>query len=141
MSTATVNKTLIGIKDILSETAKWIVFQSPYVPEQLCLILVKIKERLEASPEFIAAEIKNMGFIEMDYNDLLKWLKPMFEEIPEYMDLNLSKTERDKGIAVDDESRPAFVGSSRYDKLKDEHEFVDLDALIWNICKGIIEKS
>lgn len=130
------NLILVSKKGILGEVAKWAVFQSPYIPEGLEKILSQLRDKLNACGLFDQKN-ENMGFAEMDYWDLRSFMDKNLKSIPEFKDLNLSKVEKERGIKVDDPGRTGFVGTSRYDKLRDEYDFVDLDALIINVCNNL----
>ncbi len=58
-------------------------------------------------------------------------------DIPEFQNLNLSKAEKEKGVKFGDEGRPAFVGHSMHWKVPEDHEVVDLDAIVMNMCRSI----
>jgi hypothetical protein len=78
--------------------------------------------------EFYSLEIEK----EKAYN----YLKDLLMGIPEFVELNLSQVEFDKSISVDDESRPKYAFTTRYDKYDSEswkRDFIDLDAFIGNV--------
>lgn len=62
--------------------------------------------------------------------------------IPEFVELNLSQVEFEKGISVNDETWPKFAFTSRYDVNTPEswkNDFIDLDAFIGNVHHRLIK--
>jgi hypothetical protein len=57
--------------------------------------------------------------------------------IPEFVDWNLSAAEKAAGVKVDDDRRSPFIFTSRFREPKVECDFIDLDALIRNICNSV----
>ena len=55
--------------------------------------------------------------------------------------LNLSKTEKDLGVRVDNPSRPMFIANDQYSPTDERDEFIDLDALSQNIVNSFIYKK
>ena len=139
LKTKPVKTFLVGSKEILSVVARWAIQQSPYIPINLEIMLNKIKDALQATPEFMKAEKDNFGFLETDRDRLRPWLQNILFEIPEFMDMNLSAYEKAQKIKVDDPTRDSFVATSRYWKIKSEHDFVDVYALVINVCISLEE--
>lgn len=81
------------------------------------------------------------GMYGMSTEELEKLCDRATREIKIIENLNLSKVERENGIEVNDPSRPPFVGSSRYDKIKEEHDFIDLGALSRNVYISLMNKE
>jgi hypothetical protein len=76
----------------------------------------------------------------LEENELNKYIKNLLMAIPEFQELNLSQVEYEKNISVDDENRPKYSFSSRYDKETTESwrtDFIDLDAFIRNVVNNI----
>lgn len=60
--------------------------------------------------------------------------------IPEFLELNLSQVEYEKGISVDDENRPKFSFTSMYDIETEDsirNDFIDLDAFVGNVSRKL----
>jgi hypothetical protein len=61
--------------------------------------------------------------------------------IPEFIELNLTQIEFEKNISVDDENRPKYAFTSRYDVETPDswkHDFVDLDAFTRNVHRRLL---
>ena len=72
--------------------------------------------------------------------ELYKTVEKLLKDIPEFRDLNLSQIEYENGVSVDDEDRPKYSFSSRYDVYdKDswKDDFVDLDAFVRNVVLNL----
>lgn len=68
--------------------------------------------------------------------NLKGFIKDLLFSIKEFEELNLSQIEFEKKVSVNDESRPKFSISTRYDKYDSESwksDFIDLDAFIQNV--------
>lgn len=74
---------------------------------------------------------------EMLQVDVRKMCDRITTELPSVEDLNLSKVERERGVAVHDPRRPSFVGSSAHDRVRSEHDFIDLGALAMNVDRAL----
>ena len=79
------------------------------------------------------------GMYKIEADELRELCRQAAHNIPSIANLNLSKVEREAGIAVDDPSRPKFAFSSRYDRPKAEHDFIDLDALARNVSRTLMQ--
>ena len=72
----------------------------------------------------------------VEKDKLYVWFHDLLFAIPEFRELNLTQIEFEKGISVDDENRPPFKFSTRYDVETSEswkYDFIDLDAFIQNV--------
>lgn len=130
------DKTLYVFREeIVAEFLKWIVRLHPETElPDLNAIAHKLQNWWGG-----VLNADSLGMAKMESKTLLKLCEQCTDTIVEIRDLNLSRSEREVGIAVDDPSRPAFVGSSRYDTLRPEHDFIDLDALARNVALEIIK--
>jgi len=111
--------------DFIAEVIKWGIKQNPFkgqLPRSTDAIVEKLNTLL---PEFI--ETTNMRAFVSD----------TIEQVAEILDWNLSQVERERGIKVDDENRPSFMFTSRYDQPKPEHDFIDIDALKQNVTRSL----
>lgn len=124
-------------KDIVAEFLRWIVRQHPLLDElpDLNAIAKDIDEWFEKR---LLTHILD-GMYEVDAADLRKLCNEAAHTIPSIRILNLSRVEREKGIDVDDPSRPAFISSSRYHRPKREHDFIDLGALANNVSRALCQ--
>lgn len=78
--------------------------------------------------------------IRIEEKDIYDYIVKLLKDIPEFQELNLSQIDYEKGIKVDDESRPKYSFSSAYDKYDSESwktDFIDLDAFIGNVVNNI----
>lgn len=72
----------------------------------------------------------------VEKDKLYDWFHDLLFAIPEFRELNLTQIEFEQGISVDDENRPPFKFSTRYDVETSEswkYDFIDLDAFIQNV--------
>lgn len=71
-----------------------------------------------------------------------KYIEKLLKGISEFNDLNLSQAEFESGVTVDDENRPKFSFTSRYDVHTSESwktDFIDIDAFIRNVYNRLTE--
>lgn len=76
----------------------------------------------------------------IDVDKLKKYIHDLLFSIPEFEELNLSQIEFENNVSVDDENRPKFSFSSRYDKYNYDswkRDFIDLDAFLGNVLRNI----
>jgi hypothetical protein len=99
-----------------------------------------IDKVMDAVQHIIETEFERMGdFYYLNFEgDLYSFIKDKLMGIPDFVDWNLSLYEKEKGTLVDEPSRPKYAFVSRYDRLKPEHDFVDLDAFIRNVHRLIL---
>lgn len=101
-------------------------------PRNAEIIMQKVKEAIRKD----CVNDNEYYCLEVPKKEVCNYLKNMMMAIPEFVDLNLSQIEFDKKISVNDESRPKYAFSTRYDKYDSESwktDFIDLDAFIQNI--------
>jgi hypothetical protein len=128
-------------KEIVSNFIGMIVRLSPMLNELPDLnkiadeLLHWLDKNIPASAEVAG------GMYGMSTEELESLCSRAVHEIKIIENLNLSKAERENGIEVNDPSRPPFVGSSRYDKIKEEHDFIDLGALSRNVYMSLMNKE
>jgi hypothetical protein len=109
----------------------------PTLPRKLDTIVAKISELYlrefkRVSEDFYIKEFST-------YDELHSWLKEHLLAIPEIEEMNLSQTEFDAGVKVEDEDRGKFVFTSRCSPACPASEdFVDLDAYVRNVCHDLI---
>lgn len=109
----------------IAEVIRWGIKQNPFkgqLPRSTDIIVEKLNKLL---PELI--ETDNMR----------AFVSETIEQVPEIRDWNLSQVERERGVKVDDENRPPFAFTSRYDQIKPEYDFIDIDALKQNITRSL----
>ncbi len=118
--------TIVVLKTtFIAEVIKWGILQNPFkgrLPRKTEVVMEKLNKLL---PEFI--ETTNMR----------AFVSETIEQIPEIRDWNLSQVERERGVKVDDENRPSFMFTSRYDQPKPEYDFIDIDALKHNVTRSL----
>ena len=135
----------VSNKDIIRAVAGNIYSMHPYhMPEGIDKIMAKLVEVLDNTPDGdgdITTTFKVFRF--NDNNDFENWLSEILTDIPEYLDLNVSKELKDKGVKFGDPENSGFAITTRYSvQTKDRRysDFVDLTALIRNICHDIITR-
>lgn len=108
----------VSHKSLAGALAHWAVQQSPYtVPENLGPAVVQFMERWGLA-----------DFAPMNSANLKIAIRQTIEQCPLIVAWNTPKI----GGAVNPEFGVAFV--SRYESIKPDHDFIDLDALAHNIC-------
>lgn len=102
------------------------------LPRKADIIMQKVREKIRIDffndNEYYSLRIGR--------DELYKYVEKLLKDIPEFNELNLTLIEFEKGIAVDDESRPKYAFTTRYDVHNDEswkNDFIDLDAFIGNV--------
>lgn len=111
-------------KYLIGELARWAINQSPYyIPENLEIVLRKLSDLL---PTYTFNEY---GYKKMKKNEFHKWLFDIIIQIPELVEWNSSK----------DGNKSPFKFVSRYDEPNPDSDFVDLDALVMNIKRSLIQ--
>ena len=121
-------KFLVSKNNILSEVAKWAVYQSPYSrPDNLEIVLDKLNNG------FGKWSNDNLGWEKFTYKNLRNYLDKELKRIPEFLLWN----ERKNG----NQAEYKFV--SRYSKEEEnpDNDFIDLDALIRNVANSIVRKD
>jgi hypothetical protein len=125
-----IEKSMVILKiTFIAEVIKWGIRQNPFkgqLPRNTEVIMEKLNMLL---PEFI--ETDNMR----------AFVSETIEQVPEIRDWNLSQVERERGVKVDDESRPPFISASRYDQPKPEYDFIDIDALKQNVTRSLEKEA
>jgi hypothetical protein len=124
---------LASKRDLVALLAYWGIKQSPYtLPDDLVSVLQQFEEGLDAQWDSNAI----CGIMAFTRDSLGEIMRSALMMIPEFVDWNLSAAEKAKGVKVDDETRKPFLFMSRYGQPIPEHDFIDLDALIRNICNS-----
>jgi hypothetical protein len=99
---------------------------------------------LQAIEDIIKNEFKIMGagFEYLHVGDLKQYIHDKLISIPEFVDWNLSQSEKDRNISVDDPNRPKITIVTNFD-IKDDrswyNEYVDLDSFIQNVFKHLMK--
>lgn len=113
-------------KDIVGAFAMWACRQSPYgVPDGLENVCKYLNAALSSCTNW-----GNIGMAECSLCDINRWLHEILYEqgIREFDNWNKCK----KG------NTPDIAFTSRYDGVKDpDYDFIDLDALLHNVCLSI----
>ena len=75
------------------------------------------------------------------YGELVNWIKEHIMTIPEIQDLNLTDSEVERGLTVDD-VKDKFVFTSRYSDDPDpKDDFIDLGALARNLTHSLMREN
>jgi hypothetical protein len=105
----------------------------------------KIESLFEKLTALCRAEFQKSGkdfyLKEFEYSEIRPWLREHILPIEEIKLLNLSVYEEKKGINVDDDNRGGFVVTDRHTTIKEEHDFIDLEALVQNVSNDLILHS
>ena len=128
---------LISKNDILGNVAKWSIRQSPFdIPPNLEIVLDKLNDHI--SIYFEKLEDSDLGFISMNFNELKNFINGNLITIKEFKNWNLSEMEKRIGIDIDD-NRGDYCNQivSIYSDVDPIYDFIDLDALIRNVCVDI----
>lgn len=133
----------VSNKDIIGSVAGNIYRMHPYhMPEDIDKIMAHLVKTLNETPDYcgdIKGQFKLFKF--NDCKEFEKWLEGILKEVPEYQELNVSRKLKEKGVKYGDPENSGFVFTSRYDQhTQDDRysDFIDLGALIGNICGDII---
>jgi hypothetical protein len=119
-----INKRIASVKDITSSFAKFSIMQSPYsCPDNLEYIIKYLDSKLKEKVEW-----DNLGYAELSLSDIEKLLYDILYEkgVKEFDDWNVSK----KG-------KSDFVFVTAFSKPDPDYDFIDLDALLRNVCVEI----
>jgi hypothetical protein len=106
------------------------------LPRKADTIMQKVREKIRS--EFF--NDNEYYSLRIGSDDLYKYVEKLLKDIPEFRDLNLTQIEFENGISVDDENRPKYHFTSRYDIETSESwktDFIDLDAFIRNVVNRI----
>ncbi|MEN8907912.1 MAG: hypothetical protein ABF289_18325 [Clostridiales bacterium] len=80
--------------------------------------------------------------IELEPKIINKYIYSLLMQIEDFKNLNLSQTEFENNISVNDSKRSKFSFVSRFDIANSDSwkdDFIDLDAFINNVCISLIE--
>ena len=126
-------------KKVLAYLAQNILAINPYINEdrvkEISNIILYLNDKIEQHPLATYDKYMNDICVNTTERDFAKWLKDTLFACNDYQNLNLSYNEKAQGISVDDESRPMFCFSTRYDVCNEDSwkdGFIDLDAVLQN---------
>lgn len=121
----------VSLDEFIRVTTGWIYGLAPYhKPRFIDEIVDEIIKRFKANCKSIGTDF---FYYEVELKDLYKFIENILMPIDKFRDLNLSPSEYEQGIDVDDPNRPKFLFVSAFDSVADDNNFVDLDACIQNI--------
>lgn len=125
-------------KYVLAEFMKGIIQIAPIIEDvPFKTITTDIMDWLDAN---ITTDLPG-GMFETDEDMVMAFCHEIVHGIPSVRDLNLSRYERERGVQVDDARRPAFVGSSAFERTPKMHDFIDLDALSGNVYRALMKEE
>jgi hypothetical protein len=131
---------LIGIEDITGAVAMWAIRQHPYhQPEKLEVVIEKLTDSLmEEIYTKLPKEL--LGNQRCTIEELHGILEEHLMNIPEFVDWNLSREEREKGVKPTDPERlvSRWLFTTFDTDTPPEKDFIGLDALIRNTCNTIL---
>ena len=132
-------KRLLTLRNMIKSTTGVITIMAPgFKPRNLQTIVEYIikyfNENCSNQEGYWKYDGSVMFYIDSD--NIRDFVDKMLKGCKEFNDLNLSQDEIDRGIAVDDPSRPKWVvgGTSAGDHLKEYYDFIDTDACVRNIA-------
>lgn len=105
-------------------------------PRNAEIIMEKIKQQFRSD----ADNFNEFYSITVEDDKLYDWIHDLLFSIPDFITLNLSQIEYEKGISVDDESRPEFsicTIQDKYDSESWKSDFIDLDAFVQNVYSSL----
>jgi len=112
----------------------------PTLPRKIGIIVEKVTEIYKREFEKISDDFYCKEF--QSVNELVNWLYETIFVIPEIQELNLSQSEFESGIAVDDTERDPFVFTYRYSKpCAEDDDFVGLDAFTRNLAHNLVREN
>lgn len=124
---------MINEKDLMFVIAGQLFDQAPNSqPRKAEIIMQKVRDSFREQ----ACNRNEWYTVNISEDKLYDLIHDLMFAIPEFRELNLMQIEFDKGISVDDENRPPFKFSTRYDVKTSEswkYDFIDLDAFIQNV--------
>ncbi len=133
-------KLLFDKKDLMGYVALWSIRLSPLdIPKNLIKVLEEFNDHI--SPYFDNLESRDLGFIEMNLKDLIKFIKGNLITIKEFKQWNLSEMEHKMSISMEDNDRGDYCNQFMT-ALGDNdplYDFVDLDAFIRNVAYSIYD--
>ena len=135
-------KIKISNKEIIGATAGNIYRMHPYhLPEGIDKIIGHLVEIMDKTPDSTGQINNTFKLFEFEnFRAFKKWLKDILEQVPEYHELNVSRALKAKNVKAKDKENCTIKFTSRYtqETLDDRYtDFIDLDALIQNICVEI----
>lgn len=128
----------VNERDLMFVIAGQMFEQAPNrQPRKSEIIMQKLRDSFRAE----AHNENEFYSIAIEPNDLYAWLKDILFSIPEFQELNLTQEEYEQGISVDDEERPKFTFTTRYDVYDYDSwrkDFIDLDAFVQNVHRRLL---
>lgn len=136
-------KILLTESNVLGMVGFWAYNQCPnHAPRKIETVMNKLKSAIEKDFVLPLTSDKTFYIKEIEQDLVYEYIYKLLTTIPEFKEWNLSQTEYDNGIKVDDERRPLYGFTSAFD-IRDENywknNFVDLDAFINNVVRGLFE--
>ena len=123
----------VSERDLMFVVGGQLFYQAPNrYPRKVETIMQKLRD-IFRSEAYNDNEYYN---VTIEPDNLYDWLKDKLFSIPEFQELNLTQEEYEKGISVDDESRPKYCLTTRYDVYDSEswkRDFIDLNAFVQNV--------
>lgn len=121
----------VSLNEFIRVTTGCIYELAPYhKPRFIDEIVDEIIKRFKTDCKSIGTDF---FYYEVELKDLYKFIENILKPIDKFRDLNLSPSEYEQGIDVDDPDRPNFIFVSAFASIPDDDCFVDLDACIQNI--------
>jgi hypothetical protein len=127
-------------KDLMGQLANWSIKMSPNViPNNLEKVLIDFQDHI--NPYFEKLKPEEFKLMEMDLKKLKKFIHGNLITIKEFKEWNLSNYEKNLNKNYNDKDRNNYRIISKFDKVDNYFDFIDLDALIRNIAWSIYEEN
>lgn len=135
------NKSLIfSEKDLIGQISNWAIKMSPnIIPDNLEKVLVDFQDHI--NPYFERLKLEEFRLMEMTLKELQRFIHGNLITIKEFKEWNLSNYEKKLNINYNDKNRDKFKIVSKFDKLDEFYDFIDLDALVRNVSHSIYDQN
>lgn len=124
-------KICVSLDEFMRISVGWIYFLAPNHKPRF---IDEISDGIITNFKTNCKSIGNVFFYhEIELKDLYKFIENILMPIDEFIELNLSQNEYEKGVKVDDEDRTKVQFISAFSTTPEKDAFVDLDACIQDI--------
>ena len=129
-------------REIINAVAGCIYEMHPYhLPEGIGEIIKHLRDVIDNLQDCSGSKDNVFKIFEFEnFNEFEKWLKNILEQVPEYFELNVSRKLKDENVKAGDTENSGITFTCRYDSYTLDSrytDFIDLDALLRNICVQI----
>lgn len=128
----------VSERDLMFVVAGQLFEQAPNrQPRKAEIIMRKLRDAFRSE----AYNNNEYYTVSIESDNLYNWLRYKLFSIPEFNELNLTQEEYENGVSVDDENRPKFAFTTRYDVYDSEswkRDFIDLYAFVQNVHRMLL---